>query len=487
MKLTSTLALALTITITVVLVGYGYLSIRRQLRLFEQDMIRDDRILGQVLSLALRDLWEIEGQERALAILHILDSEDDHLQVRWLWQDDPAAQAELTEEERRQLAAGVLLSGVDQEHGGRYLRTRVPLQPPGARPGYLEIADSLADRDAYVRATLQRLVALAVLVIALGSLVAWALGIWIVGRPVAALVEKARRVGEGDLEGPLELDQTDELGTLAREMNEMCRHLAEARAALENEEGSRRAAETQLQHAERLATIGKLASGIAHELGTPLNVIGGRATLIQDGDLEGEAAQESAGIIREQAEKISRTIRQLLAFSRRHQPMRAATDLGDLLRSSLALLEDSRGQHQIETALELPDEPVLAEVDGGQLQQVFVNIIWNAFQAMGDAGKVSIRLRRLEGTTGPPGHRAILGAAACIEVEDDGPGIDPGDLDHVFEPFFTTKDVGEGTGLGLSVAYGIVEEHGGWITVKSPPGNGATFWIVVPLEGDPAA
>jgi signal transduction histidine kinase len=131
-------------------------------------------------------------------------------------------------------------------------------------------------------------------------------------------------------------------------------------------------------------------------------------------------------------------------------------------------------------SLHAGEDPAVAQVDAAQIQQVFANILVNAVQAVPDRGTVDVTVAR-ERTTPPPDHGGPRSDYVCARVRDDGHGIAPDHLPHVFEPFFTTKDVGQGTGLGLSVAYGIVREHGGWIAARSEPGRGAEFSVYLPV------
>jgi len=178
------------------------------------------------------------------------------------------------------------------------------------------------------------------------------------------------------------------------------------------------------------------------------------------------------------AARITDIIRQLLDFSRRRGPSLGAHDLRPIPARSAELLGALARKRGITVTIENPDEPLLAEVDPAQMQQVLANLVPNALQAMGDGGRLTIRLGRRHAV--PP---ADLGGNAAdfatITVEDEGAGIAPEQLAHVFEPFFTTQDVGEGTGLGLSVAWGIVRDHGGWIDVESEPGRGSRFTILL--------
>jgi signal transduction histidine kinase len=308
------------------------------------------------------------------------------------------------------------------------------------------------------------------------------LGFVLVGRPLRRLADKARRIGAGDLSGPLLIRQRDEVGQLAAEMNHMCELLQAEHQRADAEAAARLEAQDQLRHAERLSTVGKLASGIGHELGTPLNVVAGRAKMIASGEVTGAEASESARIIGEQAERMTKIIRQVLDFARRRGPQKARRGLKEIVRSAGQLLRPLASKRDV--ALELPEEDapeVAAAVDAGQLQQVLTNLMLNGVQAMPGGGALRVEIAR-EPARPPPDCDRPEGVHVAIHVTDRGTGILPEHVGHVFEPFFTTKGVGEGTGLGLSVAYGIVRDHGGWITIRSAPGKGSRFTVYLPDE-----
>lgn len=241
------------------------------------------------------------------------------------------------------------------------------------------------------------------------------------------------------------------------------------------EQQERASAVNQLRHSERLNTIGTLAAGVAHELGTPMNVILGRAKIVARHGQGSAVIEENARIIVEQTERMTRIIHQLLDFSRSAIGVKSRNELGDIAESVMKLLADHTGEKAVTLALRA-EHQVFAEVDRGQIVQVLVNVLMNAIHASPSGSTITI-------SVGSERASAISAALARIEVADHGSGMSEDTLAHVFEPFFTTKDVGMGTGLGLSVAHGIVQEHGGWIRVTSKLAQGSTFAIFLPQAG----
>lgn len=236
----------------------------------------------------------------------------------------------------------------------------------------------------------------------------------------------------------------------------------------------------QLERADRLAMVGRLAAGIAHELGTPLSVVAGRARQLAAGTVPAAETATAAKNIAEQADRMAGIIRQLLDYARRRGPRPGRFDIRTLLRQSVALLEPVAQRKQVR--LLLADLPVarVVQFDGSQMMQVMTNLVANAVQATAAGGLVTISLEEAE--LAPPEETGLATRRYVgIRVKDTGAGIKPEHLSQVFEPFFTTKDTGEGTGLGLSVAQGIVRDHDGWVAVESQLGQGSSFIVHLPV------
>ena len=228
----------------------------------------------------------------------------------------------------------------------------------------------------------------------------------------------------------------------------------------------RKRLQEQLRKTERIAELGTLASGMAHEIGTPMNVILGRAEYLMDRVSE-EPVRKGLQTIITQVERITRVMNQLLAFARRKSPERTAVVLKDIIEDSLELFRERIGKSRVTVELMLEDECPRALADPDQMSQVFINLVMNAVHAMPDGGTLRIGL-------------ASEKQMVKLTIADTGHGI-PGEvIEKVFEPFFTTKEFGQGTGLGLTVVKGIIEEHQGSIAVASEEGKGTTFTIRLP-------
>jgi len=489
MKLTAKLVSILLLGIILLLAIDGYISIQRETHLFEANMRRNALLLGRAMKGLVADSWNADGGTRAEQLIEDANAEEDRVSIRWVWLDatsesDLRLRPRVPRERLEPLLRGeeISLRSRDQD-GDEYLHTYVPVAVDEQRPGALELSESLSELGEYSHHNLIRtLVLVGVLLLGSGLLVV-PLGIRLVGRPLRRLVEKTRRAGEGDLSGPLHLRGHDEIAEVAAALNAMCEQLAQSQEQIRAEARARIAALEQLRHADRLKTVGRLASGMAHELGTPLNVVSARAALIADGTLSDAEIVESGNIIKAQSERITAIVRQLLDFARRSAPHRVPVDLREVAEQTIRLLTSFGKKRKVRITLAGNDIDATTKADAGQIQQVLTNLIVNAIQAMPEGGTVEVAIRR-EHAQPPEGQDGSQGEYLCLSVRDEGAGISEENMRLLFEPFFTTKDIGEGTGLGLSIAYGIVSEHGGWIDVVSEPEKGSCFSLYLPQEVD---
>jgi PAS domain S-box-containing protein len=230
----------------------------------------------------------------------------------------------------------------------------------------------------------------------------------------------------------------------------------------------RKRIEEQLRRTELLAELGTLASGMAHEIGTPMNVILGRAEFAMR-RIDDERAKQSLQTIVTQVERITKIMNQFLAFARRRPAERRSVMVGDIVEDSLEMLHERLARHQIQVVAEVPNDVPLVHADPDQISQVLLNLFINALHAMPEGGTLKVTVK--------PQANVV-----ALVIADTGHGISREHLGKIFTPFFTTKEVGKGTGLGLTVVHGIIEEHGGSIAVDSEPGKGTTFTILLPIE-----
>jgi len=228
--------------------------------------------------------------------------------------------------------------------------------------------------------------------------------------------------------------------------------------------------EEQLIVTDRLASVGELASGIAHEMNNPLTTVVGFSQLLLKRDLPDDV-RERLELVNQEAKRCATVAKNLLTFARKHDAEKHPTNINDVIQNVLELRAYEQRVHNIGINAKLAPNLPEIQADGFQLQQVFINIVINAEHFMYEAhgkGTLTVITERIEDTV-----RASFA--------DDGPGIDREALGHIFDPFFTTKEVGKGTGLGLSISHGIIAEHGGKLYAESELGKGATFIIELPI------
>lgn len=298
-------------------------------------------------------------------------------------------------------------------------------------------------------------------------------------QPLNRFAQQIEAISQGRFDQRLATTRRDEIGRLAQEFDRMCSRLesAQHRLLVESEEKLR--LERTLRHSGKLAALGQLASRLAHEIGTPLNVIQGRAEqlLRQEGLVEKD--RNFIRVIISQIERISGFLRELLTLARRPEPLLRVVSINDVVRRVREVIGEQEHQSGTEVILAVALEEALpaVEVDPDQLEQVLLNLTVNALQAVGTVGSVTLKtqLVKQQDSTSEPTVEVI--------VADTGPGIHPDDLPRVFEPFFTTKG-SSGTGLGLAISREIIFNHHGEIRVESEVGRGAQFIVSLPVRKD---
>jgi two-component system NtrC family sensor kinase len=244
-----------------------------------------------------------------------------------------------------------------------------------------------------------------------------------------------------------------------------------------DDQTERRRLQDQLIQSEKMSAIGQLIAGIAHDLNNPLASVVGFADFLKEVPNVPPSMREPLTVIQEEAERASNIVKNLLSFARKQEHQRRPTALRPLLDATFVLLRNQLMAQRVEHRIEVDPDLPMPDIDANQIQQVFVNLLNNAAQAIASTGRPGTILVRA---------RPWLDGVA-IDVIDDGPGMPESLAAQAFEPFFTTKPEGEGTGLGLSISQGIVREHGGRIMLSSEEGVGSTFTVQLPLATRPAA
>ena len=336
------------------------------------------------------------------------------------------------------------------------------------RLGYLILSSYEKPLQA-LQSTRQTILIISLLAILSGVLTVWLL-VSKITRPLSELRNGAEAVGRGDFTRRVPVRSPDECGELAAVFNQMTENIQQSRAQIEKNVETLKNTQAQLIQSEKLSAVGEFVAGVAHELNNPLAAVVGFSEMLKDNDVDTKN-RRYLDMIHKSAQRCQKIVQSLLSFARRHQHERKPMPLNSMVEAVLEMLNYQLRTSNIEVVTQLdPSQPVVL-ADGHQIQQVFLNIINNARQAMENR---------------QPGGRIKITTEAYDEnvrvtIQDNGPGISPENLQRIFDPFFTTKQVGQGTGLGLSLCYGIIKEHGGNITPSSTPGEGATFVIELPI------
>lgn len=323
--------------------------------------------------------------------------------------------------------------------------------------GVLDITMSLADVDQQIREGQSKMTWLTGALIILLAVLLWFLVQRLVGRPVQNLVEATRKVAEGKLDYQIAVQSKDELGHLAESFNTMTSRLSDA--------------QRQIYQQDRLASLGRLAAGVAHELNNPMTgILTFSSMLLGKQDQDKETHSDLEVIVRE-TKRCREIVKSLLDFSRQTPSSMIPLDLNEVIRQALRILENQFALGKITLKQDLAVD--LGKVSGnlGRLEQVFINLLVNALDALPETGG---EITLATAGRNVDGHNWIEAT-----VRDNGSGIREKDLNKIFEPFFSTKGQ-KGTGLGLSVVWGIIEQHGGTISVDSKQGAGSAFTIRLP-------
>jgi two-component system, NtrC family, sensor kinase len=314
--------------------------------------------------------------------------------------------------------------------------------------------------------------------------------------PLRDLEEGAHRLATGDLEKPIPVRSTDEFGQLAASFNSMTRALRKSHVELQDwgrtlekkvEEAMRELhiAQAETVRSEKLASVGLLTAGIAHELNNPLTGVLTFSHLVRKQMPEGSPEAEDLDLVIHETKRCATIIRRLLKFAREKTPEKNFSDLNKLIEDTARLIEQPAQVDDIEIILELDEHLPAVWIDEDLISQVIMNILVNAQHAIEGEGSITIRTRVDDVyKKSEPGGEAV--PMVEISVIDTGCGIAEADLQRIFDPFFTTKGVGKGTGLGLSISHGTVAAHGGEIEVESKLGAGTVFRIYLPIGGSDA-
>ncbi|MHB8381193.1 MAG: sensor histidine kinase [Candidatus Binataceae bacterium] len=476
MKIATRLTAILLICMFPVLAAYMYYGVRQATLTYVNDLKLETRATARALAAALgRDIelgeWddvrlalERSREESVNAAVFGIDGEK-MLSLHG-FPIDPPPEPDL-------LTLALHGPGVEfiQNIGDRvwFCRAVALKNRAGAPIGVLLVAQRWNDVQSDLRARVAQAVLASLVMAALIAMLIPVVSHRYVARPLADLSAKVARISSDTSDGFGTGDEVEFLGT---EFRRLADDLETARRRLLDETERKLELERRLTRADKLAAIGTLASGLAHEIGTPLGVIRGRAEHLNSTGQNPPRTAEGLEIIIHQIDRITRIVRMLLDLGSRRERSFAPCDLRAIVQRTLALLETETSRRGVRCAVDLGPHPLEVRCDADQLQQVFVNLAINALDAMGaDGGTLSVIATQITHA----GH-----AAARVTLADTGPGIAPDVLTRVFDPFFTTKEPGKGTGMGLAVSEAIVRDHHGEIGLETSQ-YGAQVFVILPI------
>jgi signal transduction histidine kinase len=492
MRIGPRILLSLVVPIVIVIAVFGIVDQRRSRQLLKDELMREGRAIARIAQLAIEDALrdrqlgdmrelvdQITGYERVLG-MRIFDRNGKLVYESAVLSAHPFIHqrelkkvlAEGTSAETRRL--------IGKEPVVTYI---VPLTgSDGNRLGAVHVLqlESFIEEDARLARNFTLLLTGAV-VFVIGVIVVVVTDIT-VRRPVEDLVESFQQIDAGPRTPTrVPVRRHDELGRLATEFNNMCERLEQAEQKLAGQQAKLRAAEQRLQRAEHMAALGRLAAGLAHEIGTPLSVVKGRAESLLNKVETGDPARHSLEIIARQIDRIARIMTVTLDFARPAAAHPRPVDVRAILKNVLDLLDERFRMRNIQVRFDAPRRLPQVEANADRLSQVFLNLAVNAIDAMPRGGTFHVSCEAADYAR--PDAEDANTEVVKIVMSDTGTGIPGENLERILDPFFTTKDVGEGSGLGLSISYGIIQEHGGWLEVTSEPGRGSVFTIYFPISG----
>jgi signal transduction histidine kinase len=347
------------------------------------------------------------------------------------------------------------------KRGERILEVRAPLRISSRFWGSLAVGFSLSPVLSEVQTVAKR-AGLIALLLMLGNSILTAIYVETLISPILHLHQTMKRAGGGDLNARAHVRRGDEVGELAEAFNRMMDEIEDNK-----QRDARRQA--QLAHTEKMVAVGTLASGVAHEVNNPLAGILTCIETMRANPDDAVLRQRYLSLIQDGIERIGHTVSNLLDFSRPRETLLEPTSLNHNLVHVAELVEYQARKNGIEVEFDLDASGAVVRADHFQIEQLLLNLVLNAIQAMPSGGTLMLRSR-------------IDADRVLIDVQDTGVGIPAEIRDRIFDPFFTTREVGQGTGLGLSVSYSIVQAHGGVILVDSEVGRGSRFTVVLPAE-----
>ncbi|MBN1696681.1 MAG: hypothetical protein JW881_04115 [Spirochaetales bacterium] len=485
MKISYKLFFSIIIVFIVSFIIYGIFAYQRDLNNYIQDIKTDTKTLAKVLSIEFVTVWERDGLSFSL---ELLDEVNEHstARIRWVWLDSdneirfkPVIDCEkILGQSDRDVSSFINLDE------GKFICTYLPVNLPISRTGAIEVYEDLSSViDTFFINNMVHLGIVALFISICTFILIWVIGYFMLSKRISGILGFIKRLGAGNRSDMIAVKGNDEISTIASGLDAMRTELKSTEEMLMKERDEHIKILEQLRHMDRLAVIGKITSGIAHELGTPLNIISGRAKLLNSFDLSHDEIIENANIIGEQTDNITTIIKNMLNFSRRKKPEKKPVNINTIVRKTIDMFGLNKEYRRVSIELIENEKDIIGNVDRIQIQQVLSNIILNSIQAIPGEGKIEIGVSIVSMTL--PGVPAgTVNKTLSLYIKDNGPGIPEADIENVFKPFFTTKSTQGGSGIGLSLVKDIIKDYHGRIEVENNPEGGCCFNIYLPIIGD---
>ncbi len=498
MNVSARLILLLTLTISAVMSAAAWFTVRQRAVALEAAARSEVLAHAQTLQIAIEEDFSSERIDDARRLVTRMRENtglygvflfDSKGRLNISSNDSAPRELQYVEEAKQSFATGRTIPVARELNGVEIYSIIMPLKKAGKPIGAIEVAAPIAFVKEDIAKMRRSIILIAMLIGLTILLVVLPVTHYGLSEPVQSLLKGALAIERGQLDYRVTIPRGGgEFATLAREFNRMADSLDDQRKRLHEESEERLALERKLQHTENLAMVGRLAAGVAHEMGAPLQVIDGRAKqLLNHPDAPLEQRQRYLILIRTQSERITRIVRQLLNLSRPYNLNLQQIDLSKAIYGAIELLELNAERAGIEIKVQGLNDITL-QADPDLLHQVFLNIFQNAIQSMAQEetdGKETGRPGKLTIETARQAASERDAGMAVVRIMDTGRGIPQEALSKIFDPFFTTKEIGQGTGLGLAISNRFVEEHGGWIEAANNDFGGATFTVFLPINGQP--
>lgn len=501
MRIATKLTILLLLAVSVVLAAFGFLRMQQERHRLVEEAQQDAMVLTNAVRLvvehAIRDTRPEDIQELLTEIVRNPSPVDRVRIYNSRLEETGSASAETA------AAAAIPRADVERTIGQRTPTVRyvdgpprpvvyvvVPLtDPQGEVAGALAVVQTATRVERQIREVMQELAVRMSLLSLTIFLVIWFTVRISIRRPLRAFVRAALALGRGQLTQRITLRRRDEIGQLASAFNRMAAELQTARERTHMEAEGRLDAERQLQQAQKLAALGRLASEVAHEIGTPLSIISGRTEVIQKKLPRDHPLTRDATTVLRQVERISSILRQLLDYARPRRPAREPLPVASVFGRVVELLEPLAARRQVRLVAQAPGALPSILADADQLQQVLLNLVTNALDATPAGGQVRLTAADEKSDSISPtaegrpriSRGRVPQPCVTLQVDDTGCGIPPERLEKIFEPFFSTKERGGGTGLGMPIVEDIVRTHGAAIEIESAEGRGTTIWLRWPV------